>query len=177
MRLGPEMAAWVLDQGLPAVIEIQGGSMSPALRVGERVKVEPAPLLPGKDDSIEVGDIVLVITRDASTFLLHRVMYVFAEAERPYVVHQGDAALSHFAICPRDRVVGKAVGFEDDGARAWPTVARMSAAARNVFRARMATAAGYCLLRGLARDLRLKDRKVVRGTARLYRKLTAAIGR
>ena len=114
MRLRPGELQFVLAQGLPAVVEVRGASMTPTLAVGERLNIQPTPAAAGARDDIEVGDIVLVITTDAAELLTHRVMHLFTEEGRRFVVHQGDIAGASFAICARESVIGKAVGFEAD---------------------------------------------------------------
>ena len=152
--------------------------MTPALAVGERLNIQPTPAAAGgARDDIEVGDIVLVIAADAVELLTHRVMHTFTDQGRRFVVHQGDAPGARFAICAREAVIGKAVGFEADPARPLPTVARMSAAERATFRRRAAAAVWYCRARRAARVLGLHDSKLARAGARLYRRLTGARGR
>jgi hypothetical protein len=176
MRLRPGELEFVLAQGLPAVVEVRGASMTPTLAVGERLNVQPAPAA-GAGDDVAVGDIVLVITTDAAELLTHRVMHLFTEQGQRFVVHQGDMAGASFAVCPRESVIGKAVGFEADPARPLPTAARLSAADRARFRRRAAAAVWYCRARSAARALRLHDSRLTRAAARLYRKLTDALGR
>jgi|SRR5688572_25133116 len=179
MRLRPGELEFVLGQGLPAVVEIRGPSMTPTLAVGERLDVQPAPAPAGAaaGDDVAVGDIVLVRSADAAELLTHRVMHLFTEQGRRFVVHQGDRPGASFAICTREAVIGKAVGFASDPARPLPTVARMSARDRARFQRRAAAAAVYCRARGAARALRLHDSKLTRAAARLYRRLTGALAR
>ena len=124
-----------------------------------------------------MGDIVLVIAADAAELLTHRVMHTFTEQGRRFVVHQGDAPGSRFAICAREAVIGKAVGFEADPARPLPTVARMSAAERATFRRRAAAAVWYCRARRAPRARCACTTASCRAGARLYRRLTGALGR
>jgi hypothetical protein len=177
MRLRPGELEFVLGQGLPAVVEVRGASMTPTLAVGDRLNVQPTPATAGARDDVAVGDIVLVITADAGELLTHRVMHLFSDHGRRFVIHQGDMAGATFAICPRESVIGKAVGFEAEPARPLPTLARLSPADRARFRRRAAAAVWYCRARGAARALHLRDSKLTRAAARLYRKLTAALGR
>jgi hypothetical protein len=172
MHLRPGELGFVLAQGLPAVVEVRGGSMTPTLAVGERIHIQPTPAVPGEPDPIDVGDIVLVISADTAELLIHRVMHAFSDRGGRFIAHQGDAAKSTFAICSRDKVIGKAVGFERDPARPLPTVALMDEADRARFRRRAAACAWYCRARGAARTLRLGDRALTRAAARLYRRLT-----
>ena len=179
MRLRPGELELVLAQGLPAVVEIRGASMTPTLAVGERLNIQPTPAgaVGGARDDIAVGDIVLVLTSDAVELLTHRVVHLFTEQGRHFVVHQGDMPGARFAICAREAVIGKAVGFEADPARQLPTVAHMSAAGRATFHRRAAAAVWYCRARSAARALHVHDSKLTRAAARLYRKLTGALGR
>jgi hypothetical protein len=177
MRLRPGELAFVLAQGLPAVVEVRGASMTPTLAVGDRLNIQPTPAAAGVDDDIAVGDIVVVIATDAADLLTHRVMHLFTEQGRRFVVHQGDMAGASFAICPRELVIGKAVAFEADPARPLPTVAHLDASERARFRRRAVAAVWYCSARGAARALRLHDSKLTRAAGRLYRKLAGALGR
>jgi len=176
MRLRPGELAFVLAQGLPAVVDVRGASMTPTLAVGDRLNIQPTPAGAGVDD-IAVGDIVVVIATDAAELLTHRVMHLFTEQGRRFVVHQGDMAGASFAICPRELVIGKAVAFEAEPTRPLPTVAHLDASERARFRRRAAVAVWYCRARGAARALHLHDRKLTRAAARLYRKLAGALGR
>jgi hypothetical protein len=176
MRLPPDALRWVMGQGVPSVVDVRGASMTPALRPGERVRVAP---LFGIDaaahDEVRLGDIVLVISEDESVLLLHRIVHLFEEAGRQFVVHQGDAARSTFAVCPRELVVGKAVGFEGETGRAWPSVDALDERAARLFRRRVRTAALFCAARSVARSFGVGEGPVVRRLARAYRRLARAL--
>ena len=174
MRLRPGELEFVLAQGLPAVVEVRGASMTPAIAVGDRLNIQPTP---AAGDDIAVGDIVVIIATDAAELLTHRVMHLFTEQGRRFVVHQGDMTGARFAICPRELVIGKAVAFDAQPARPLPTVAHLGASERARFRRRAAVAVWYCRARGAARALGVHDRKLTRAAARLYRKLSGALGR
>jgi hypothetical protein len=108
MELRPAAMRFVLEQGLPAVIEVAGRSMEPSIEMG--AKVDVAPLAP--EAPIEAGDVVLIATA------------------RRFVVHQGDADDSTFGTCAREDVLGRMTGFAGDPARMVPTPERLEAAAR-----------------------------------------------
>jgi len=171
MQLPPAGLRFVLAQGLPAVVDVRGASMTPTLAVGERLHVRPVPPRVGARDAIEAGDIVLLITADAAELLVHRVMYTFDEAGMQLVAHQGDMPGSSFAFCPRDAVIGKIVGFEADAARALPIVSSMTAAERATFRRRAAVIAWYCRARRTVRALHLAG--LVRGARGTWRACSA----
>ena len=165
MQLGPEALRFALAQGLPAVIEVTGGSMAPTIAKGARVDVVAL----GADERLEAGDVVLVATRGA-VLLLHRVMSTFVDEGAAYVVHQGDARASTFAIAARADVLARMTGLAGQ-ARPLPTV---DAAARARFVRRRLAVEGFLAARRLTRALHLQDRPFVRRCARLYRRITGA---
>jgi hypothetical protein len=141
MQLRPEALRFVLAQGLPATIEVVGASMEPTIAQGAKVMVVAWP--PGAE---HVGEIVLLAT-EGGVLLLHRVMHLFDEAGHTYVVHQGDAPGSEFAIVPREAVLGRMRSFAAPDARLSPTPARLDDAAR----ARFARRRAACLVLVAAR--------------------------
>jgi hypothetical protein len=159
----------VLAHGLPVVIEVVAESMTPAIERGAKVKVEPA------SDDIHPGDIVLVLTDDGSELLLHRVMHLFSEGEHRYVIHQGDARKSIFATCPREAVIGRAVGFPLTPSRRLPTLDALDPAARARFQRRRRACALYSLARRMTASLRIGDRALTRNLARAYRALARKV--
>jgi hypothetical protein len=173
MRLPPDALRWVMAQGAPSVVDVRGGSMTPALRPGERVRV--ASLASGEHPQIRVGDIVLVVSEDERDLLLHRVVHLFEEAGRRFVVHQGDAARSTFAVCPRELVLGKAVGFEGDPGRVWPSVDALDEPAARLFLRRVRAAALFCGARSVARALGIGEGPIARRLARVYRSVARAL--
>jgi hypothetical protein len=165
MQLRPEAIRFTLGQGLPAVIEVAGGSMSPSLVVGDKVRVEP--LAP--DGPLVPGDVVLIAPEDGSALLIHRVMHAFVEDGRPMIVHQGDAPSSTFGICARDAVIGRAVTLVADPPRGLPAPSHAR------FQARRRACRAYCGARLLLRVMGLAERPLTRRLARLYRALARAL--
>jgi hypothetical protein len=163
MSLGAAALRFVLGQGLPALIEVSGRSMEPTIGLGAKVHV--AALAP--DAPLAAGDVVLVAT-SGDVVLLHRVLAAFDEGDARFVVHQGDAAASTFAIAARAEVLGLMTSFADDG-RPPPTPERLDAAARARFHRRARAAAPFLAVRRLARALGVGDGLVVRRCAQLYR--------
>ena len=132
MQGPPGALGFVLAHGMPATIEVVGGSMEPSLARGVKVDVEP--VAPGA--SLAVGDLVVLTTDDPDVLLLHRVMHLFSERGRRFVIHQGDAPSSKFAVCPRDNVDRAREGahrLESPRCRRWtawtPAPARVSCGA------------------------------------------------
>lgn len=171
MQLRPDALRLVLAQGLPAVVTVTGTSMTPSLALGERLQVQPL----AAGGPARTGEIVLVITSDSTELLLHRVMHVFSHGGRAYVVHQGDAAASTFAICPSELVLARATGFVEDPGRPLPTVEAMSAAMRAQFHRRRLACVAFCWSRRLALTAGLGDgplrRRLGRAVRGLARKL------
>ncbi|HSZ83729.1 MAG TPA: S26 family signal peptidase [Polyangia bacterium] len=168
MQLGPEALRFVMAQGFPAVIDVLSGSMAPTIAVGTKVNVVGMSL----EEEVAVGDVVLFGTTGVP--LLHRVMAVFEEAGRRFVVHQGDARASTFAIAARVDVLARMTTFAAD-ARPAPTVDRLDAAALVVFRRRRLACEAFVRARLLARALGVRDLGLVRRCARAYRALARAV--
>jgi hypothetical protein len=159
----------VLAHGLPVVIEVVAESMSPAIERGAKVKVEPIP------GELHPGDIVLVLTDDASELLLHRLVHLFSKGESRYVIHQGDAPKSTFATCLRAAVVGRAISFPHTPSRPLPTLEQLDPAALARFQRRRRAAALYAVGHRMAEALRLGDRALTRRLARIYRVLARKV--
>jgi hypothetical protein len=171
MELRPPALRFVLEQGLPAVIDVAGGSMEPSIETG--AKVDVAPLAP--DAPLAAGDVVLLATSAEDVLLLHRVMHLFEEGGRRLVVHQGDAVASTFATCAREEVLGRMTGFAGDGTRVVPTPDRLEPAARARFRRRRAACAAYAHARGAARALGIGELAIVKRCAAAFRRLARAV--
>ena len=142
----------VLAHGLPIVIEVVAESMTPSIPLGAKVKVAPA------SGDLHPGDIVLLLADDGQALLLHRVMHLFSEGARRYVIHQGDAPKSIFATCPREAVVGRAIAFPLTPSRPLPTLDLLEPAALARFQRRRRACALYSLARRMSLSLRLEDR-------------------
>jgi hypothetical protein len=157
MELRADALRFVLAQGLPAVIEVSGRSMEPTIALG--AKVDVAAL--GEADPVDVGDVVLVAT-SGDVLLLHRVMAAFEERGERFVVHQGDARASTFAVAARRDVLARVSG----GARGAPSLE-----ARALFDRRRRAVDGFLVARRLARALGLADGALVRRCAHVYRRI------
>jgi Peptidase S24-like len=173
--LNPQAVKMVLDNGHPVEVEVAGESMTPTLERGTKVKVESVA------GELRPGDIVLIMTSCKGELVLHRVMHLFAEGGQRYVIHQGDAPRSDFATCPREAIVGRAVGFPLAPARLLPTLDVLDRAALARFHRRRRVSLLYSLCRRARFWLRLSDygpaRRGVSRLARIYRALTSkAIG-
>ena len=159
----------VLAHGLPVVIEVVADSTSPSIERGLKVKVEPAA------GELRPGDIVLVLTEDGSELLLHRIVHLFSNGPSRYVLHQGDAPQSTFAICPREAVVGRAIAFPLTPSRPLPTLEHLAPAALARFRRRRRAAALYAVGYRMTEALRLGDRASTRRLARIYRAIARKV--
>ena len=159
----------VLAHGLPVVLEVMAESMSPAIERGSKVKVAPVA------DELHPGDIVLVLTDDASELLLHRIVHLFSDADGRYVIHQGDALKSTFAVCPRQAVVGRVIAFPLSPSRPLPSLEQLDRAALARFRRRRRAAALYAVGYRMTESLRLGDRALTRRLARVYRAIARKV--
>jgi hypothetical protein len=169
MQLRGDALRFVLAQGLPAVIDVIGGSMSPTIPKDTKVDVTPL----AASDELAAGDIVLLAT-SGDVLVLHRVMAVFVEAGEAFVVHQGDAAASTFGISARRDVLARMTGFAGD-ARPVPTPERLDATARAIFLRRRAACVVFVRARRLARALHVSERGPVRQCGRVFRRLARFI--
>src|SRR6185312_10392455 len=139
VNLRPQAVRMVLAHGLPVVLEVVAESMSPAIERGTKVKVAPV------SDELHPGDIVLVLTDDASDLLLQRIVHLFWQGDARYVIHQGDAPRSTFVVCPRQAVVGRVIAFPLTPSRPLPTLEQLGPAALARFRRRRRAAALYAV--------------------------------
>jgi hypothetical protein len=169
MQLRADALRFVLAQGLPAVIEVSGGSMEPTIRKGAKVDVVAL----GDAAPLAVGDVVLLATT-SGVLLLHRVMAVFDERGALFVVHQGDASASSFATAARRDVLARMTGFHAEP-HALPTPERLGGDARARYARRRLACVGFLAARRLARALHVSERPVVRRCAHVYRKLARAV--
>jgi hypothetical protein len=163
MNLRPQAVRMVLAHGLPVVIEITTESMTPSLDRGTKVKVEPVvgQILP--------GEIALILSEGDRNMLLHRVMHVFSVGGDQFVIHQGDAEASLFAICPREAVVGRAVGFALAPSRPLPIPEPLDAEARARFHRRRRACALFAMGRRMASSLKVSDGPMARRIGHAYR--------
>ncbi len=113
---------------------------------------------------------MLVLTDDGSELLLHRMVHLFSQ-RRPssYVIHQGDAPRSTFAVCPREAVVGRAFAFPLTPSRPLPMLEPLEAEARLRFHRRRRAAALFALGRRVATTLNVPEGRVTRRLASAYR--------
>jgi hypothetical protein len=170
MQLRPDALRFVLAQGLPATIEVVGASMEPTIAKGAKVRVVAWPA--GEE---RPGEIVLLATEGDETLLLHRVMHVFDEAGRRYVIHQGDTASSLFAVVARDAVLGRMSVFAPPDGRPAPTPERLDAPARARFSRRRAACLAFVAARRAARLFGLAERPALRAWGRRLRSLASRV--
>jgi hypothetical protein len=157
MELRADALRFVLAQGLPAVIEVSGRSMEPTIARG--AKVDVAAL--AETEPLAMGDVVLVAT-SGEVLLLHRVMAAFDEAGARFVVHQGDAHASTFAVAARRDVLAR-------------VTAPVAPAEPALLRRRVLVVDGFLAARRFARALGLADGALVRRCAQVYRRLARAV--
>lgn len=167
MNLHPQAVRMVLDQGLPVAVDVGGGSMTPTIEKGTRVSIEPIV------EDLHPGDIVLILSSNEAELVLHRVIRLFVEGGQHFVIHQGDAPSSAFDTCPREAVLGRAVGFPLTPARALPTLDVLDPAALRRFQRRRSVSLLYTLGRRTIFRLRVIDPALARRLVRMYRELTA----
>ena len=125
MQLRADALRFVLAQGLPAVIEVTGGSMAPTIAKGTKVHVAGL----GEGAALAPGDVVLLAT-STDVLLLHRVMVAFEERGARFVVHQGDALSSTFGIAARGDVLARMTSFAAEGGAPAPARAPRRGRAR-----------------------------------------------
>jgi len=173
VNLQPQAVQLLLENGQAVVVEVAGGSMTPTIERGTKLRIEPVA------EDLCPGDIVLILTSNGDELVLHRVIHLFAEGGQRYVIHQGDALCSDFAACPREAVVGRAGGFPLAPGRLLPTLEVLDPAALTRFQRRRRVARLYSLGRRTKFWFRLSNcaltRRGVFRLARLYRALTSKV--
>jgi hypothetical protein len=153
----------VLEHGVPAELELTGGSMAPTLPRGTRVRLSPI------DDRTELalGDVLVLATDDARILITHRLMHAFVERGGLFVIHQGDAPGATFGVAPRENVIARVsgvVGRELSGLHPAPRFAQRRLACR-----------AYALARGLATSSGLGRWPTLRQWAERFRRLASRV--
>jgi hypothetical protein len=169
VKLHPQAVRLVLSQGLPVAVDIVTGSMTPTIRPGEQVKIEPV------DEDVQHGDVVLILSSNETELVLHRVIRLFAEGGQRFVIHQGDAHTSYFGTCLREAVLGRAVGFPLTPSRALPTLEELDRESLKRFKRRRRVSLFYLLGRRTMSSLRGINPALARRLARTYRKLASKV--
>ena len=169
MNLHPQAVRLVLSQGLPVTVDIVTASMTPTIRTGEQVRIEPV------DEDVHPGDIVLIMSSTEAELVLHRVIRLFAEGGQRFVIHQGDAESSYFGTCLREAVLGRAVEFPLTPARALPTLEELDRESLKRFQRRRRVSLLYLLGRRTMFSLRGIDPALARRLASMYRKLASKV--
>ena len=169
MNLHPQAVRLVLDQGHPVAVDVIGGSMTPTIEPGTRVRIEPIA------EDLHPGDIVLILNSNEAELVLHRVIRLFAEGGQHFVIHQGDERSSAFGTCLRDAVLGRAVGFPLTPARALPTLEVLDPTALGRFQRRRRVSLLYSLGRRTMFWLRVIDPVLARRLVRMYRELASKV--
>lgn len=167
MNLHPQAVRLVIDQGHPIAVDVVGGSMTPTIEPGTRVRIEPIA------EDLHPGDIVLILSSNEAELVLHRVIRLFAEGDQHFVIHQGDAQSCAFGTCLREAVLGRAVGFPLTPARALPTLEVLDPAALRRFQRRRRVSLLYSLGRRTMYCVRVIDPALARGLVRMYRELAS----
>jgi signal peptidase I len=169
VNLHPQAVRLVLAQGLSVAVDVVGGSMTPTIEQGTRVRIEPVA------EDLHPGDIVLILSSNEAELVLHRVIHLFVEGGQHFVIHQGDAQSSAFGTCLREAVLGRAVGFPLTPARALPTLQVVDPEALTRFQRRRRIALLYSLRRRTTFWLRVIDPELARRLARMYRELASKV--
>jgi hypothetical protein len=169
VNLHPQAVKLVLARGLPLAIDVVGGSMTPTIEQGTRVRIEPVA------EDLHPGDIVLILSSNEAELVLHRVIHLFAEGGQHFVIHQGDAQSSAFGACPREAVLGRAVGFPLTPGRALPTLEVLDPVALTRFQRRRRVSLLYSLGRRTTFWLQFIDPALARLLTRMYRELVSKV--
>jgi signal peptidase I len=104
-----EVCADLLGRGYSVRFRPGGHSMSPTIRDGEAVTVEPV-----EPCEVRKGDIILY--RTASSVIAHRVMLIESREDAGPIFHlRGDASSSFDAPVSAEQVLGAVVSVERNG--------------------------------------------------------------
>jgi signal peptidase I len=147
---------WVLAQGVPAEIQVIGGSMEPTLPRGTRVAVSAVDA----QTELRVGDIVVIAGEAQNELVTHRVMHLFVERGTRLVIHQRDAAGAGFGVVPREHVVAVVTNEYGAGPR---------------FVERRLACRAYVLARRVANATGLRESAFLRRCGQIFRRLASRV--
>lgn len=100
-----------LSRSLTVEICMSGSSMSPAIKDGDLVTIEPIP-----DGRINQGDIILYQSR-FDTAVIHRVVRIERSSNDRTVITRGDAATQNDLAIPFTQILGRVKHIERAGER------------------------------------------------------------
>jgi hypothetical protein len=159
---------FVIANGVPVALRLIGRSMEPTLPRGSMVRV--ATLQPS--EVLEVGDVVAIAAAAGDEVIVHRVLHAFAESGRDFIVHQGDAPGTSFAVASRQQVLARVIALDDGTPDSRRPIGRGD---RCRFGARRLVSRGYLLARVLVDRMGVSPRPALRRASRRLRSIAAAV--
>jgi hypothetical protein len=159
-----------VTEGFPAEIEVQGRSMEPTIAEGTRVRLQRLDA----DWPLGPGELVLLSTGGHPGLLLHRVIHVFSEQDKKFVIHQGDAPSSRLGVCRREDVVAKAVGVVGDEL-ALPTLSSLDRHDLTRFHRRRIAGRAFAMARNATATLGIRGNPIVQRAADVYRSVASRL--
>lgn len=138
--------------------------MEPTIAMGTKVRVQRLDA----DWPLGPGELVVLSTGDDAALLLHRVIHVFSDGGRTFVIHQGDAPSSRLGLCRREDVVAKVAGVVGDEL-ALPTLNSLDRQDLTRFHRRRIAGRAFAVARSVSASLGIRESPIVRRVADLYR--------
>jgi hypothetical protein len=151
-------------------IEVRGRDMAPTIAEGTKVRVERLDA----DWPLGPGELVVVSTGDETAPLLQRVIHVFSDAGRKFVIHQGDAPSSRLGVCRREDVVAKVAGVVGDEL-ALPTLNSLHRQDLTRFHRRRIAGRAFAVARSVSGSLGIRENPIVQRAAELYRSVACRL--
>lgn len=99
------LAEALLKRGECVKFRAEGMSMSPAIRSGDSIKIEPVT------GNITLGEIVLYRDKDGFV-IVHRVVEKIQKGDKEFLLTKGDSALTLDAPIANEQIIGKVTDIE-----------------------------------------------------------------
>ena len=144
--------------------------MEPTIAMGTKVRVQPIEA----DWPLGPGELVVLSTGGDAALLLQRVIHVFADGGRKFVIHQGDAPSSQLGLCRREDVVAKVAGVVGDEL-ALPTLNSLDRRDLTRFHRRRIAGRAFAVARSVSGSLGIRENPIVQRAAELYRSVASRL--
>jgi hypothetical protein len=144
LRGPPAALRLLVDGGVPARLRLIGSSMEPTLRRGATLWIAALEV----SAVLDAGDVVVIAAAGGQEVIVHRVLQTFVEGGRDFIVHQGDAPGTTFAVAARPQVLARVTAVDADTSQ---LPCPIGSGDRGRFTARRLASRGYLVARRLGR--------------------------
>lgn len=106
-----ELMMAVLMKGVPFRFKARGWSMTPFIRDGDSITIDPIKNVPPR-----LGEVVAFVTPNGKRLVVHRIV----RKSKELFLIRGDAlSESEIAMVPRENLLGRVVGIDRKDKRVW----------------------------------------------------------